>query len=358
MTLLKPATGGGYLKAGFLGFAGSGKTYTAIELALGTRKLFGLPGPIAMFDTEAGSDYIAERVKKETGLELLVVKSRSLADLMTVAQECASASVSVLIVDSVTHVWRECCDAYLQQKTRRQREQGRKFISDKLEFQDWSRIKAQWGQWPDWYLNSPQHVIVCGRAGYEYDMDKDEDGRKELIKSGIKMKVEGEFGFEPSLLVEMQRDFVTDKKGQLTDARTVINRAIVIKDRWSLIDGKMCDDPTFAFFKPHVEKLRASEHTAVDTERKTEFNLDGEGRDDWQREKQNRTIAAEKIKAAIQMVGLDGQSADDKKRRAETLNKYWGTTSWTELSENTKAAVLLTGLERFESDNNIGAPPE
>ena len=44
--------GQGYLKAGFLGFPKSGKTFTSFRLAFGVRKHFGLKGRIAMFDTE------------------------------------------------------------------------------------------------------------------------------------------------------------------------------------------------------------------------------------------------------------------------------------------------------------------
>lgn len=348
MSILKAATGGAYLKAGFLGFAGSGKTHTAIELALGTRRLFDLTGPLAMFDTESGSDYWRDRVRKETGQDLLVAKTRSLADLMETTREAAAAGTSVLIVDSITHVWREVTDQYRRQKVQRKK-------TDRLEFQDWARIKESWAQWPDWFLNSPMHVIVCGRAGYEYEIEKDDEGRKELIKSGIKMKVEGEFGFEPSLLVEMQRDFVTDKKGQLTENRTVINRAIVLKDRYGLIDGMMADDPTFEFFKPHVSRLHPSQHAPVDTSGKTEFNLDGDGRTEWDRERAHREIASEKIKAAIQMAQMDGQSADDKKRRAEAMQTFWGTTSWKELSENVSSSKLLSGLSAFEEAHGLAS---
>jgi hypothetical protein len=60
---LKSITSAGHLKAGFLGFAKSGKTHTAVELALGTRDFLKLTGPIAMFDTERGSEYWAPRVR-------------------------------------------------------------------------------------------------------------------------------------------------------------------------------------------------------------------------------------------------------------------------------------------------------
>jgi len=353
MSLLKPASGGGYLKAGFLGFAGAGKTWTGIELAIGTRRYFGLKGPIAFFDSESGSDYVAARVQKETGQPLLVVKSRSLADLMSTAHECTAAGVSVLFVDSISHVWKEVCDSYLKQRIAKHRAQNRRNVSDKLEFQDWARLKGMWAQWPEWFVNSSMHCIVAGRAAFEYDFEKDDDGKKELIKSGVKMSTENNFAFEPSLLVEMSRSFAVDKRGELTDSRTVINRAIVVKDRFGVIDGKMCDDPTFDFFAPHVELLRAADHTPVATSQETQFSLDGEGRADWDRERDQREIAAEKVKAAFQLAGIDGQGAEDKKTRAEAMQKFWGTMSWKELSEKTPSGELMRGLAAFARAHDL-----
>src|SRR5262245_8116413 len=86
--------GQGFLKAGFLGFPGSGKTYTAALLAIGVRKSMGLEGPIAMFDTEGGSEYIAPLIRKETGKDLLGFKGRQFDALCKMAEECVAAEVS------------------------------------------------------------------------------------------------------------------------------------------------------------------------------------------------------------------------------------------------------------------------
>src|SRR5262252_2422384 len=103
MPLTKLSNDQGYLKAGFLGYQKSGKSYTAIKLAIGVRQFFKLSGPIAMFDTESGSGYLAEMVRKETACDLLGVRARSFAALMQFAQDCISDKVSVGVVDSVTH---------------------------------------------------------------------------------------------------------------------------------------------------------------------------------------------------------------------------------------------------------------
>lgn len=349
MSLLKPSTGGGYLKAGFLGFAGSGKTHTALDLAIGARAMFGLAGPIAMFDTEGGSDYHATRVRKATGLDLLAAKSRSLADLMDTAQECMDAGVSVLIVDSITHVWREVCESFLRELQEAARKKNWR-VPERMEFQDWAKVKARWQAWPDWYLNSRMHVIVCGRAGYEYDYETNERNKKELVKTGVKMKVEGEFGFEPSLLVQMERDWDN------SDPPKMVNVARVIKDRFDVVDGQEQERPTFAFFKPHVERLIPAAHTPVDVAGKTQFGLDEHRADDWQREREQREIMAEKIQAALTKL-WPGQTAAERKSKVEAIEKHWHTTSWKELSEKTPSASMAQGLMRFELEHNIGDHP-
>ena len=53
--------------------------------------------------------------------------------------------------------------------------------------------------------------MIAGRAGYDYDYEQREDGTgKDLVKTGIKMKTEGEFGFEP---VNFSEQFVFEVHG-------------------------------------------------------------------------------------------------------------------------------------------------
>jgi hypothetical protein len=334
-----------HLKAGFLGFAGSGKTHTAMEMAIGARKFFKLDGPIAMFDTERGSDYWASRVLQRTGKKLLVEKARSLDALMEVALDCEKRGVSVLVVDSVTHVWREVCDAYLStlQETVRETNKAKGWnrrIPERLEFQDWGRIKASWSRWPDWFINSPMHVIVCGRAGWEYEHEEDDRGKKQLIKSGVKMKSESEFGFESSILIEMYKEMDSD-----THALTPHGR--VLKDRFDLLDGKDFPSPTFNTWMPHIERLVASAHAPVNTTGTTKFEMDERGRSEWEQEKAKRDSLAEEIEHIFTLL-WPGQTGDEKRARAAAAEMHWpGVKSKKALLEQTASHRMATGLESF-----------
>lgn len=337
MSYLKTLGGGArYLKAGFLGFNKSGKTFTAVKLAAGTRKLFKQDGPIAFFDSEGGSDYVRALVQAETGADPVGIKSRAFDDLMGMARECESSGVSVLIVDSITHVWRELCNAYML-RMNQQLDKANKSKKSRMDIQDIMKIKDLWAPWPDFYLNSRLHIIICGRAGFEWAMEENEEtGKKELMKVGVKMKVESEFGFEPSLLVEMERVQNHDSGKPMT------HRATVLGDRFGVIDAKTCEDPGFAFFEPHVRLLLAGEHTEIDTTVKSEPVVDEGGNDAWQREKRERVILCEEIQAEL-VRRWPSQSADDKKAKADTLDALLKTRSWTKV-ESLDSAKLRKGL--------------
>ena len=343
-------TGTGYLKAGFLGFAGSGKTYSATLAGIATQKLLGQDAPIAMWDTEQGSVYMAPVVRELTGRDLVGDRARSFASLMQFGADCQSEGVGVAIIDSVTHPWREICDSYLDQINQKRKKDGKRPIA-KLEFHHWGPIKQTWGKFTAWYLNSQLHTIICGRAGFEYDYETNDDtGRKELIKTGTKMKTETEFGFEPSLLVEMMREREESKKKR--------NRrvAIVLKDRFSVLDGeefafpsssnhKKNLDAVLKAFEPHVSLLRPGTHAAVEADKQTELDVDSEGDDGWVREKRQREIFAEEIQGEL-VAAFPGQSAAEKKAKADLLAEIFGTRSWTKV-ESTQALALKDGLDRL-----------
>lgn len=346
MGLLQKLGGGqGYLKAGFMGAAGSGKTFTSSVLAVGTRAHFKLLGPIGIFDTESGSEYVAKKIQKATGVEPVGLRSRSLSDLLEVAKECEQSGVSVLIVDSMTHIWRECCDSYLQ-AVNKVRSNNNMTALQKLEFQHWSAIKDKFGKWTEFFLNSKMHIIVCGRLGYDYEFEENESGKKELIKTGVKMKTEGEFGYEPSLLVVME--IMQQREGGKLTAN-ISRRATILKDRFDVIDGKQFENPNFDTFKPHIDLLTPGAHAPIDTAAKTEHNVNTEGASAWDRERRQRTIVSEEIQAAL-VRAWPGQSAAEKKAKAELLEKHFGTGSWTKIESDTPSAKLLDGLKTLREE--------
>lgn len=319
MSLFKPATNTqAKLKAGLMGFAGDGKTYTAASIAIGLIELMrsrDLPDgnkPAMFIDTETGSDWVKPRFDA-AGIELQTAKTRAFVDLLAALRE-AEASGSVLIIDSITHFWRELTETYAK---RRNRSRG-------LEFQDWAFLKAEWGKFTDLFVNSNCHAILCGRAGYEYDFFEDDSGKKQLEKTGVKMKAETETGYEPSILIMMEKhQEVLDK-----ETKRVWRTATILKDRSTRIDGKMFVNPTFEDFRPHVDFLNlGGVQLGLDANRNSAELIGEEGRNDWRAKQQQREIALSDIQEVINK-HHGGQSADAKRTKADLLEKHANTRSW------------------------------
>jgi hypothetical protein len=252
--------------------------------------------------------------------------------------------------------------SFLAQRNAQRASQG-KNPTNRLEFQDWALIKNKWASFSDLYLNAPAHAVINGRAGYEWDFEDREDGTgKDLVKTGIKMKAEGEFGFEPSLLVQMER-IQTDAEeaasrreeiraagGKVADvgnskvrSAVYVRRATVIKDRFGVIDGMSCDNPTFEFFKPYVSCLVPGQHVEMDMTPHTDMGLDEEGRSKDAREKRERNIAIEEFWAAL-LVEWPGASALEKLARQEVVYKLLETRSQTAV-EAMSAGKLKAALQ-------------
>lgn len=347
MPLTKLSNDQGHLKAGFFGYAKSGKTYTATKLAIGVKQFLNLPGPVAFFDTEGGSGYVAEMVKDETGQDLLGVRARSFKDLMQFARDCEQAKVSVAIIDSLTHVWNEVMDSYLVQLNEKRKERNFPPLM-KLEFSHWAAVKKLWSEWPDWFLNCPLSVIVCGRAAAIWEFEKNEEtGKKELTKAGTRMKAESEFSFESALLVEMERESVPDGHG----GTKLVHVATVLGDRFGVLDGQSVTNPTAEFFMPHLKRLKPGSHATVDVTSKTATGADMEGSTGFERERKARTVYAEEIQGAI-ISKFPGQSAEEKKQKADLLQLIFGTRSWTKV-ESMDSEHLRDGLQRLRKHLGI-----
>jgi len=338
MSMLKPAENkASYAKVGLYGRAGSGKTRTAAEFAIGLYKKIGGTRGVAMFDTEGGSSYI-KPMFDAAGVPFFVFdESRSLKDLLSFWEE-AEKSVDVIIVDSVTHIWRDVQKSYLDKLNATRAQKGRSKIL-KLEFHHWGPIKEAWARFTDQFMRSKVHAIVCGRAGeiYEYQQNA-ESGKMELITVGTKMATEKEMGYEPSLLIEMEH-VIDDASKQ-----KIINTAFVVKDRWDIYNGQAIEFPTYDKLKRHFESLNLSGGLIAGEDiakTNSQEMFDGSDEDGFGAEMRQRTIASEEI-AGLMAKYYPSQTVEQKSLRAELMEMFFQTRSWTKV-ENTDSKKLRTG---------------
>lgn len=339
-----------FAKIGIYGAAGTGKTRAAYEIAKGLIKDKGLEKPVAFFDTEKGSDWILPLFKAD-GIQCAVKKSRTFKDLMTMI-ELAEKEASILIVDSISHVWRELQQSFLEQHNRDRfdmmcrkgsKEWAEKNFrpANKLEFQHWNVIKPTWARFTDKYLNSNLHIIVNGRAGTMYEYQENESGKKELIQSGTRMATEKELSYEPSLLIELIRKQLNGKESLF---------AVIEKDRSDTINGKEFELMTYKDIKPHIDFINIG-----GTGKTVDFNKNGSGKmfegntiepqDEFASEKREREIACEEIKGFLELK-FPGTGAEAKKQKNELINEMFKTLSWTKV-ENMPSGTLKEGLKKL-----------
>jgi hypothetical protein len=345
---LKPATNKmAYGKVGLYGTAGSGKTRTAVEIAIGLHKAIGSTKPVAAFDTEPAFSFVLPIFQK-AGIELLIEdESRALADLMKFMDD-AEKQCDIAIIDSITHVWRDAQESYLKRLNDTRKRSGKKPLYA-LEFQHWRPIKQAWAEFTDRFLSSKLHVIVCGRAGnvYEYQDKDDGSGKKELITTGTRMATEKELGYEPSLLIEMLADRQDGK---------IINVALIQKDRSDALNGKEIPYPNYKKLEPHFRMLNIGGEHFESMERRdsTEMFPDAD-ESGWDRESRLRTIYSEEI-AELMKKHHPSQSVEDKQKRADLLEAIFQTRSWTAV-ENMHSERLQAGLAAMR-DKLEPKPPQ
>lgn len=346
MTLLKKATvEQSAAKVGIFGRQGSGKTTTAAMIALGLSKAYHKGAPVAALDTENGSDYLVPVFEAE-GVELLVVKSRAFADMKNALREAQQGGCCAYLVDSYTHPWQELTSTF-KEKSKRKR----------LEFHHMDELKSLWRTWTDQMLNSPLHIILSGRLGFEWGEEETDEGRN-LIKLGTKMKSESEAGYEPSLLIEMEgvQNADTRLKQTRTKKGTIVHHAYVLKDRWRTLNGR-----TFTFkdineykagdykkvfdaFAPHWSKLViGTQQRAVDGSRTSGAMFsNATGESVGQEIARRKQIAAEEVEGILAAL-WPGQDAGSKAIKRELVHELFDTYSWKAV-ETSKLEALETAV--------------
>lgn len=347
--MLKPATNKvAYAKVGLYGTAGSGKTRTATEVAIGLHKAIKSEKPVAAFDTEPAMSFVLPLFQK-AGIELLVEDgSRALKDLMTFMDEAEKVS-DIVIIDSITHVWRDAQESFLARLNENRARSGKKPLPS-LEFQHWRPIKAAWAEFTDRFLSSHMHVIVCGRAGQVYEFqDKDDgSGKKELINVGTRMATEKELGYEPSLLIEMIADRQDGK---------IVNVALIQKDRSDTLNGKEISMPSYAKLRPHFDSLNiGGEHFGSMEQRDSKTMFPEADESGFDGELRNRAIWSEEIMELLKK-HFPSQSVEDKQKRQDIIEQFFSTRSWTKV-ENSRSELLKDGYAAMRLKLEPPAPPD
>lgn len=307
-----------FVKAALQGKAGTGKTYTGALIAVGLHDRLKSQKPIVVFDTETSSKFLRPFFA-ERNIAAMVRRSRSLGDLEQTMKRCEEGAADILIIDSITHVWEGVIAEYLAKKKRQ-----------RLELMDWGIIKPLWKQrFSDPFVNSGIHIIMTGRAGDLYQSEiNEETGKREFYVAGEKMKVEGETAFEPDLLIAMSR-FESVPGERAKGKRRVWREASILKDRSTLIDGKVFEQPTYDDFKPVVEFLLNDVREPTPTAPPQPLELPNQSAEYARRE---RKVMLEEVESLMTRAA-PGRSAQERVWKAQVLERAFGSASWTAIQQ-------------------------
>ena len=112
------------------------------------------------------------------------------------------------------------------------------------------------------------------------------------------MKTESEFGFEPSLVIEMER--VSQNRQEVEALKNELKKSFkpkigsksihfahILKDRTDTINGQSYKNLTYKDFLPHIKNLNlGGTQLGIDNNRNSEELFDAQGDTQWKKRKQ------------------------------------------------------------------------
>lgn len=293
MAFKKAAAQQARFKAGFYGKQGSGKTFTALLVAEGLAKRDGKR--IAYVDTERGTDFYSQDIKERAfhaeAFDFDAIYTRSIYEVIEEVEALDTSTHSVIVVDSITHLWEAAQAAYA----------GKKMANGQIPVYAWGAIKKPYKKLMALLLSGNFHAIICGREGVV--MEEDDDGQTKVV--GTKMKAEGETAYEPHLLARFRPHYLPDGSQKVS--------AFFEKDRSGILTNRTIIEPNFATFAPMLSYLSGEVQGSIAGPDET-ATRDAE-RAAEEEEKRRREVVAtfNQIKAAIQS-----------SINAEELRAAWG----------------------------------
>ena len=179
------------LRMALIGPAGSGKTYTALNIAqhLGSK--------VAVIDTEHGS------ASKYAGLfRFDVVEPTSFHPQMYIDGIAAAeqAGYDVLVIDSLSHAWMGKDGALeLVDRAAKRSSTGNSFAA-------WRDVTPLHNNLIEAMLAARLHLIVTMRSKMEYVQDKDEKGRTQIRKVGLQPVQRDGLEYEFDVVADLDTD--------------------------------------------------------------------------------------------------------------------------------------------------------
>jgi hypothetical protein len=198
-----------YTRCALFGPSGSGKTMTGLRIAKGIAGK--LRVPIAVIDTEARS---ATKYAGDGRFTFKVdnLKEKTIDHYLASMEEAKKAGYKVLLIDSLTHAWRELTEEVDRIALR---------SNSKNTFTPWAQVGPKQKKLIDAILNYPGHIIVTMRSKTEWVIGVGKDGKTAPQKLGLAPEQGKGIEYEFDLLIEIDQNhygtITKDRTGKFQD---------------------------------------------------------------------------------------------------------------------------------------------
>lgn len=179
------------LRLALIGPAGSGKTYSALAVAVG------LGARVAVVDTEHGS---SELYADKFGFDVLKLESFEPKNYVDALRAAEAAGYDVVVIDSLSHAWIGKGGA-LEQVDNATRKSG-----SKNSYFAWREVTPQHNDLVEAILQCKCHVIATMRSKTEYIIDQNDKGKTAPRKVGMAPIQREGLEYEFTIVGEMDLD--------------------------------------------------------------------------------------------------------------------------------------------------------
>lgn len=344
-----------WLKLVIDGVSGSGKTYSALQIAKG----IGPEPRVILVDTENGSGELYSHLYEYDYIRLMPPFSP--AKYVAAIEAAVRNENNVIILDSLTHCWKyilsykESLDA----------------ANPKAGFTNWAKAKLLFDEVKTALLQCPAHVIVTLRAGSEYAESYDSKGNKKFDKVGTKPIAEPDLEYEFTLALRIERSHlataVKDRTERFDIAAPFTPSPTTGKTLWGWLNegsGELSGEWGGALQGEEARRaLSEAERLGVGAEGSTEDDL---ARKAVELLNSKRKEAKEKIKALGLDADEEGRKTFAEKARGaglDPLELFWefstkreGMKSWVEYQ--VVLDEFIAAKNEAEAPAEGAAPPE
>jgi energy-coupling factor transporter ATP-binding protein EcfA2 len=202
-----------WLRCALFGPSGSGKTMTALRMAKGMADKTG--GQFAVIDTEARS---ASKYSDRIPFIVDDLERKTVDDYINSMHEAARMGYQVLVIDSLSHAWRELTDEV---------DRIAQASTSKNTFSPWAKVNPKQKRFIDAILNFPGHIIATMRSKTEWVIGENRNGKTAPEKLGLAPEQGKGIEYEFDLLIELNQR----------------HQALVTKDRTGKFQDETIDKP-------------------------------------------------------------------------------------------------------------------